>query len=101
MKLIVTVGAVEFKDEIAKIFANAGISIYSQSRITGHNEQEDEALRSNWFAQSSDDQRSIVFFAFTAEEKTAKTLELVKIYNESISSQSRLKAFIMPVEDHN
>jgi len=101
MKLIVTVGAIEFKEEIAKIFANAGITIYSQSRITGHNEQEDETLRSNWFAQSSDDQRSIVFFAFTSQEKAAHALKLANIYNESISSQSRIKAFIMPVEDHN
>ncbi|MCP4123985.1 MAG: hypothetical protein GY751_19735 [Bacteroidetes bacterium] len=101
MKLIVAVGAIEFKEEIARIFAEAGISIYSQSRITGHNEPEEEALRSNWFAQSSDDQRSIVFFAFTAQKKAAKALELANIYNESISSQSRIKAFIMPVEDHN
>lgn len=101
MKMIVAVGAIEFKKELSRIFQESGIRIYSQSRISGHNEEDDEALRGNWFAQSSGEQHSIMFFAFTEESHALQALGLVKAYNESIASKSRLRAFIMPVEIHN
>lgn len=101
MKAIVVVGAKHFEEEIAAIFERAGIEIYSRTNISGHKESGDEALRGNWFAISNEEQRSIVFFSFTDEVKARNVLKISEEYNTSIESQSRIRAFIMAVEDHN
>ncbi len=101
MKLLVVVGANHFSKEIKQIFNDAGISIYSQSNISGHNEKEDENLRGNWFASTSEFQKSVLYFSFTGSAKAESAMELVNRHNENIASESRIRAFIMPVESHN
>ena len=101
MKLVFILGAKHFDNEIKKIFDEAEISIYSQTDISGHNKNEEEVLQDNWFALSNDHQKSIVFFSFTEEYKAVKALNLANTFNRYISSKSRIRVFIMPVESHN
>ena len=101
MKLLVVVGVNHFNKEIKRILDESGISIYSQTNIVGHNEMVEENLSANWFASTSEFQKSVLYFSFTGSAKAESVLKLVNKQNETIDSTSRIRAFIMPVETHN
>ncbi len=101
MKLIVVTGAIHFDKDVEKIFENANIPVFSRAAISGHNKNEENDISGNWFAVSNGYQNSIVFFSFTEKDKAEKVLELVNTFNDSIPSKSRVRAFIMSVENHN
>ena len=101
MKLIVVTGAIHFDKDIEKIFEAADIEVFSRSAISGHNKNEENDLSANWFAVSNEYQNSTILFSFTEKEKAERVLELVNRFNESIPSKSRVRAFIMSVENHN
>lgn len=100
MKLIVVVGPSSFDKEIKSIFEKSEINKYSRTDISGHSENEESDISRNWFAISNEYQKSIIFFSFTKEDKAKKVLEASKSFNDSITSKSRIRAFIMPVENH-
>ena len=101
MKLIVVVGPNSFDKEIRNIFEESGIQNYSRSDISGHREEEDSNLSENWFAISNGYQKSIIFFSFTEKENAKKVLKAANVFNDTLTSKSRLRAFILSVEDHN
>lgn len=101
MKLLAIIGLIHYEPEIKKILKKANITIYSKLKVNGHSKsEEDENLVGNWFAMSEGDQKSIMFFSFTKPECATEALKLVSEYNESIKSKSRVRAFIMPVDQH-
>ena len=100
MKLLVVVGVKSFEEKIKDIFESANISIYSKSNISGHKDLVNEELGENWFALSNETRKSVMFFSFTRSEKANDVLKLIKGYNETIDSKSRLKGFVMSVESH-
>lgn len=100
MKLLAIIGSIHFEPEIKKILKKANITIYSKLKVNGHSQSEEENLVGNWFAMSEGYQKSIMFFSFTKPEYATEALKLVSEYNESIKSKSRVRAFIMPVDQH-
>ena len=100
MKMITIVGSIHFEPDIKKVLKEAGIKIYSQTKINGYNDDDDENLRSNWFAMSEGYQKSILFFSFDIKDKTDKALKLISEFNENIKSKSRIRAFVVPVEQY-
>lgn len=104
MKVVILVGAKDYEGAIKAILDNSGIDIYSQTDISGHKESPDTRLGDNWFAVSSEYQKSIVFFSFTEEPKAARAVELVREFNlenAGEASMSRIRAFVMAVEKHD
>ncbi len=100
MKLLIIVGASFFEKEIKGILDSADISVYSQTNIMGHSDNKNEDLLENWFAVSNEYQKSVMFFSFTGSAKAQKVLERTEEYNATIDSKSRLRAFILSVENH-
>ncbi len=100
MKLIVVTGAIHFDKDIEKILDNANIKIYSRSIIGGHSKNTGNNISDNWFAMSNHYQDSVAFFSFTEEKKAQTALEAAASFNHSIPSKSRIRAFILGVENN-
>jgi hypothetical protein len=101
MKLIVITGAIFFDEEIAKILDNSGVAIYSRSNIAGHKKKGEVDLSENWFATGNGYQESVMFFAFTDAAIVDRVMAAVDKYNETLDSESPLRAFVLAVEKHN
>lgn len=100
MKLLVITGSVHFDEQIEEILKEAGLNVYSRSDISGRKENQNRNLSDNWFALANAYQDSVMFFAFTQKEKIAGALQAVEDYNETIASESRIRAFVLAVENH-
>ncbi len=101
MKLIVITGAIFFDEEIAKILDKSDVAIYSRSNISGHKKKGEVNLSENWFAGGNGYQESVMFFAFTELAIVEKVMAAVNKFNETLESESPLRAFVLAVENHN
>ena len=101
MKLIVITGAIHFDENIKQILEKCEVPIYSRSNISGHKKKGDTDLSENWFAGENAYQESVIFFAFTEKERVEKIMETVNKFNETLSSESPVRAFVLAVENHN
>ena len=101
MKFLVVTNSIHFDNEVKKLLQKANVKVYSQMPINGHADVEQENLRDNWFAMSNQYDKSSVFFAFTEDEKAQKVIELTTEFNNATDSKSKIRAFVMLVENHN
>jgi hypothetical protein len=98
MKLFITTCLKESKADVAKIFKQANINIFSTSHITGHKGSHNENLLEDWFASGDEQYDSIMLFSFTDDTCAALGLELIKTFNTQSKPDFPLRAFILPVE---
>ncbi|MEZ4930976.1 MAG: hypothetical protein R2788_02435 [Saprospiraceae bacterium] len=101
MKLVVITGAIHFDEQIEKILDKSGVGIYSRSNISGHRKGEESDLSESWFAVSNGYQDSVMFFAFTPKENAKQVMDTVNAFNETLTSNSPIRVFILSVDNHN
>ncbi|MCB0503237.1 MAG: hypothetical protein KDD32_11175 [Bacteroidetes bacterium] len=101
MKFLVITNSVHFDKDVKHLLEQADVKVYSQMNINGHSEVDQENLRDNWFAVSNQYDKSSVFFSFTEDEKANKVIQLSSEFNQTSDSKSKIRAFIMSVDNHN
>ncbi|MEZ5007132.1 MAG: hypothetical protein R2728_02645 [Chitinophagales bacterium] len=101
MKFLVVTNSIHFDNDVKKLLEKANVKVYSQMNINGHTESEKENLRDNWFAMSNQYDKSSVFFSFTEDEKANEVIRLTTEFNNATDSKSKIRAFVMLVENHN
>lgn len=100
MKLLIITAIKECQKNIADIFKETGIQVFSVSEIAGFKEGASISLTHSWFGSGGDAVDSIMLFSFTEKEKAEKALELVKQYNEKEQAEFPIRGFIVAVESH-
>ena len=98
MKLIIVLGMAEHEKEIATIFKNSNIPIYSKVDIEGIKSGQKQVDLSNWFGSDEDTDLSIMFFAFIANGNTELLYGKVAEINANEDRIAPLHAFQLPVE---
>ncbi len=99
MKLLVVLGFEAYDKDILRILKEAEIKIFSKSRMSGYKNGDEQDLSTNWFSASVNEYNAIMFFAFTEAEKSQQVMSLVQAFNEKSQAQSKIRAFVMHVED--
>ncbi|TXB63990.1 hypothetical protein FRY74_12110 [Vicingus serpentipes] len=98
MKLIIVLGMVEHEKEIAKMFKESNIPIYSKVDIEGIKSGHKQVDLSNWFGSDEDTDLSIMFFAFIANGNAEELYQKVEVFNANEDRIAPLHAFQLPVE---
>jgi hypothetical protein len=98
MKLLIVTSLKEHQPDVARLLAQAGITVFSASETTGFKNQGEENLLSNWFARSRDQYNSIFLFSFTTLENAEQALELIREHNRTRETGFPIRAFMLPVE---
>lgn len=98
MKLLIITSLKECQNNVAEIFRQTGIEIFSVSEISGFKEGSSTNLSYNWFGSSGDSYDSLMLFSFTEKEKAEKALELISAHNQTEKSNFPVRGFILPVE---
>lgn len=98
MKLLIVTCLKEYLTDVARIFKQANIEVFSTNEITGHRDSTPMNLLEDWFASGGEEVDSMMIFTFTQTANAEKGLELIKEYNKAIEKDFPVRAFIMPVE---
>ena len=98
MKLLIVTCLKEHLADVARIFKQANIDVFSTNEITGHRTGNQSNHLEDWFASGGELAESMMIFTFTPSENAVHGLELIKAYNISIKENFPVRAFIMPVE---
>lgn len=98
MKLIVITCLKEYLRDVAKIFKQGNIDVFSTSDIIGHHNGASHNILEDWFVSAGEEVDSIMIFTFMSEENAAIGLKLIKEYNQTTKSDFPIRAFIMPVD---
>ena len=98
MKLLIVTCLKEYLADIARIFKQSNIDVFSTNEITGHRNSAPANLLEDWFASGGEDADSMMAFTLTPSANAEKSIELIRIYNETLRVDFPVRAFIMPVE---
>lgn len=98
MKLLIVTCLKEYLADVARIFKQANIDVFSTSDITGHREGTSPNLLEDWFASGAAQYDSLMVFSFTNEASAGQGMELIKQYNETLKENFPVRAFMLPVE---
>jgi hypothetical protein len=99
MKLLVVACVKESREEVAKIFKQANINVFSAADITGFKDHHKSNILKDWFASGAETFDSLLLFSFTEAENASLGMELIKRYNIEFPSAFPLRSFIIPVEE--
>jgi hypothetical protein len=98
MKLIVVTCLKEYQEEVAKIFKQAHVYVFSVTDMMGFKETDHANLMDEWFAAGKERFDSVVLFSFTAAANTDAVIGLVNEHNTKEALQFPIRAFVVPVE---
>lgn len=98
MKLLVVTCLKEYQDEVAKIFHQAHVYVFSVTDIMGFKENDAVNMLDEWFAAGKERFDSILLFSFTANEHADQVVDLVNSHNTKEAMQFPIRAFVMPVD---
>jgi hypothetical protein len=99
MKLLIVTAIKECRKEVARLFNENGIGIYSVTNMHGVRSDADNRMVNNWFGGEWEERyESVMLFSFTEDAAAERTLSSISSYNHSQNSPFPIKAFILPVE---
>ncbi len=98
MKLLVVTCLKEYQEDVAKIFHQAHVYVFSVTDIMGFKENDSVNMLDEWFAAGKERFDSILLFSFTANENADQVVDLVNNHNTKEGLQFPVRAFVMPVD---
>jgi hypothetical protein len=98
MKLFIVTCLKEFQDDVAKIFKQSNIHVFSATQIIGSRDNQAMDIMDSWFASGDEKMDSMMLFSFTTAENADAGMELIKNFNESTGTDFPIRSFIIPVE---
>ncbi|MDP4130701.1 MAG: hypothetical protein Q8918_00620 [Bacteroidota bacterium] len=98
MKLFIVTCLRESQDDVAKIFKQANIHVFSASPIIGFRDNQQMDIMDSWFASGDQKMDSMMLFSFTEAKNADCGMELIKIFNKASGTDLPIRCFIVPVE---
>lgn len=98
MKLLMVTSLKEHQQDVANIFRQADIKVFSVTDTVGFKDNGFQNVMEGWYAGGIGHFDSIFIFSFTEDEKAALAMSLVKEFNISKECKFPIRAFIIPVE---
>ena len=100
MKLLILTAVKSYEKQAVQLFRKAEIMAFSNADINGFKTLDQENLIDNWFSNSSENVKSILFFSFSEESKIDKLLDELAVLNTKIESDNPLRAIVLSIEKH-
>ena len=100
MKLLLITSILEFEKEVATLFKNAEIIVYSTSNIQGHKFFSSTNIQDNWFSAQSDTFNSKLYFSFASKEKIYEMLKEIELFNAEKQTTNPIKAIVLDIEKY-
>lgn len=101
MKLLMVTCVQEYKAAVTRVFAEAGIRIFSITETVGVKSERDENLLDDWFGSKDGEYRSLILFSFAVEESVLEAMRRINLFNEKEAGGFPVRAFVMSVEASN
>lgn len=98
MKLLMITSLKEYQQNVANIFRQSGIKVFSVTDTVGFKDNGFQNIMEGWYAGGIGHYDSIFLFSFTENEKASHAMSLVKEFNTSQDGSFPIRAFIIPVE---
>lgn len=98
MKLLIVTCLKEYLADVARIFKQSNIEIFSANEISSHRNSAPLHLLEDWFATGGEEVDEIIIFTFTSAANAERGMALIKAYNENLKENLSVRAFVMPVE---
>ncbi len=100
MKLLIITAVKSYEKQAVQLFKQAGILAFSNTDINGFKAIDQEDLIDNWFSNSTENVKSILFFTFSEENKIDKLLIEMAQLNKQIESDNPLRAIVLNIEKY-
>jgi hypothetical protein len=100
MKLLVITAVKSYEKQAVKLFKKAGILAFSNTDINGFKTLDQEDLIDNWFSNSTENVKSILFFTFAEEHKIDLLLKELEVLNMTVESGNPLRAIVLHIEKY-
>lgn len=101
MKLLMVTCLKESCNAVARLFEKASIQVFSMTDVIGKKDGHTTSLVDNWFSSGEEEYDSAIIFSFTNEGNAEKALTLINDYNNAVSNDFPIRAFVLPVEKSN
>lgn len=101
MKLLLITAVREFEKDIKLILKKAQVKSFSYKDVKGFKDNSEDALEANWFASNSQENESVLFYAFMQKDKVAVLFELVNSFNVKQETVSHIHIAVLGVEKSN
>ena len=100
MKLLILTAVKSYEKQAVQLFRKAEIMAFSNADINGFKTLDQENLIDNWFSNSSENVKSILFFSFSEESKIDKLLDELAVLNTKIESDNPLRVIVLNIEKY-
>ena len=98
MKLLIVTAVKSYEKQALKLFEKAGILAFSNTDINGFKALDKENLMNNWFSNSNQHVKSVLFFSFCEEDKINRLLKELELLNMVLESENPLRAIVLNIE---
>ena len=98
MKLLIVTCLKEYQQITAKIFEQAGITVFSVSETVGFKGNDGGNPMDSWFSAGREHFNSVFLFSFTTSEGAESAMKGILAYNTENKTGFPIRAFIVPVE---
>ena len=98
MKFFIVTCLKEYQEDVAKIFKQAHVYVFSVTDMMGFKDNDPANLMDEWFAAGKERFDSVVLFSFTADVNTDTVIGLVNEHNTKEALQFPIRAFVVPVD---
>jgi hypothetical protein len=98
MKLLIITALAEFQKDVLRILKEAEIEAFSSSEIGGYKDAGSFIAAQSWFPGERSGNESMLFFSFTKEELIAPVFELIKEFNENLSTNNPVRGAVVGIE---
>lgn len=98
MKLLIVTIIDELHEELLKLFKLSKIKNFSGSDIEGYRQTASRLRAASWFPGQKEETDSHLYFSFTKDENIDVFFKLVEGFNNSLETNSPIKAVVVPIE---
>lgn len=100
MKLVVVLSITEYRERVAKMLHEAGITRFSTVQITGYKKMKSNPAM-NWFGRGSAGEKtnSVLLFSFAPEEIADHVVESINQCNDEHPGRYPVHAFVLTVDN--
>lgn len=100
MKLLIITAIAEFEKAVTQMLKEAHIDAFSSSDVEGHKNLNSMVNTQNWYSSGKISDESVLIFSFTEEEQIAEFMRAARAFNEKQKTQNRIRAVVLPIEQH-
>ncbi|WP_420317842.1 hypothetical protein [Ekhidna sp.] len=98
MELLIITAVQSYEKDIKRLLKKSEVKAFSHMDVTGYKDLSDQPNDDNWFASSSGEHRSALFYAFVEKSGVDKVLNAIAEFNKDQDSMSHVHAVVVDVK---